>query len=467
MADVKNKPVDSIARVNVSRDGLEAKIFVEPPKYGGAPATTQTIENAINAAGVNFGFIAPTLNKLKQEPEYSREFLIARGVEPVNGADGSIKYKFTLKEARPKERNDGSVDYRNLGIVCNVKEGQVLAEITLPTKGTDGMTVTGKKIVPMPGKSISSPVGRNTVLSNDGTKLTSSINGHVSLDGIRVNVVDTFTVAEDVDISIGNIKAIANVSVCGNVLEGFTIEAEGNVDIGGTVEGGTIKAGGNITIHGGVVGRGRSKINCKGNFSSTFLENCEANAGGSIKAESIMNSAVKCGGKLELVGTRAKLMGGRCIVGQDLVASQIGSPAMLRTELILGVEPAVITHYAALAAEIKQLHESINKLVQIVDLLGKYEQMGKLPLSKKRMLLTSKVSLKASGDKLTSDEEEYKLLSEQIENSGKGKVICRGCMYRGVKLTIGIASINIDNDITSSSFALVDGKIAVTPTSPY
>jgi uncharacterized protein (DUF342 family) len=75
--------------------------------------------------------------------------------------------------------------------------------------------------------------------------------------------------------------------------------------------------------------------------------------------------------------------------------------------------------------------------------------------------------IKVSEDKLKSDTEEYESLSGQIENSGKGKVICRGIMYRGVKLTIGFASMEIENDITSSSFALVDGKIAITPVSPY
>ncbi len=461
-------PVDAEAKITISSDFMEAKIYIEPPKNQGKPVTGTSIDNALREAGINFGVDMQFLQKFKNEPVYSREYVVARGVAPVGGIDGKIKYDFAVKlDAHPKLREDGTVDYRDLGIVSNVRKGQVLAEITLPTKGSDGMTVKGQKMNPSPGRQVNYPAGRNTELIENGTKLISTIDGHVGLDGARINVVDTFIVPNDVDNSTGSIKSVCNVSVCGSLLEGFAIEAAGNVDIGGAIEGGSVKATGNVIVHGGVVGRGISKIECKGDFTSTFLENCEANAGGSLKAESIMNSNVKCGGKLELNGMRAKLMGGRCVIGQDLIANSIGSPAFLRTELVLGIDPAVMTRYAILSAETKQLRESIEKLNQIVTLLNKYEQAGNLPESKKRMLINSLTSIKTSQEKLKSDTEEYNSLSGLIENSGKGKVICRGTMFRGVKLTIGFATIEVDSDIISSSFALVDGKIAITSVSPY
>jgi uncharacterized protein len=462
------KPIAAAIKISISSDLMSAHLYIEPPKYDGSPATPQMIDDALKNAKVTYGIDVQMLQKLKAQPQYSREYFIAHGVEPVNGTDGSIKYCFQIKtETHPKVREDGTVDYRDLGLVINVKAGQLLAEITLPTKGVEGMSVTGKKLAPSAGKSVASPVGRNTELSPDGIKLTATVDGHVSLNGTRINVVDTFVVSGDVDVSTGNIKSVCNVSVVGSVLEGFIIDAAGNVDIGGNVEGGFVKAGGNVTIHGGVVGMGRGKIECKGNLSSNFFENCEANASGAIKTESIMNSNIKCAGKLELAGMRAKLMGGRFVVGEDLVANIIGSPSNLATELILGADPAVMTRYSLLATEIKQLAEQIEKLKQIVDLLGKYEQAGQLPQSKRHMLQTSQVSLDSSIAKLEADKAEYEALSGQIQNSGKGKVICRGTLYRGVKLTIGFASMTAENDITSSSFALVDGKIAVTPTSSY
>lgn len=458
------KPVPATVTVTVSRDLLSASLVIEPPKNQGADVTPRMIDDAISAAKVTFGVDEVLLEKIKAHPQYSHEYTIAHGIPPTPGKDGSIKYCFDINpKSRPKVREDGTVDYRDLGIVVNVKSGQVLAEITPPTPGIEGMSVTGKKLPPPAGKTIPSPVGRNTALSPDGTKLIATIDGHVTMDGARVNVVDTFIVSEHVGTSTGNIKTVCNVSVMENVLEGFSVEAEGNVEIGRNVEGGCVKSGGNVIIHGGVVGMGRSKVECKGNLSSTFLENCEVIAGGNITAESIMNSNVKCAGKLELYGMRAKMMGGKFIVGGDVIANEIGSPSNLHTELVLGADPSVMTRYSALAAEKKQLAEQIEKLEKIIELLTKYAQAGQLPPSKKRMLQTSRVSLDAAIAKLDAASKEYDMLSAQIENSGKGTVICRKTMYRGVKLTIGFVTMKIENDIQSSKFSLVDDKIVVTP----
>jgi uncharacterized protein len=460
------KPVAAAVKVTVTTDSLQAHLYIEPPKYDGPPSTPDMLDKALTIAKVAYGIDMQLLERLKKEPQYSREFLIASGVAPVKGTDGAIKYCFQSKtEVHPKLREDGTVDFFDLGLVINVKKGQTLAEITLATPGAEGTAVTGKKLQPTSGKAVPSPMGRNTELNPEGTRLLATVDGHVSLNGARVNVVETFVVSGDVDVSTGNIKSVCNVSVVGTVQEGFSIEADGNVDIGGSLTGGSIKAGGNVTIHGGVVGMGRSRIECKGNLTSSFFENCAASAGGEVKTESVMNSNINCTGKLEVAGHRAKLMGGRFVVGGDVIAYEIGSFSNIATEIVLGADPALMTRYSALAAEKKELAVQIEKLRQIVDLLGKYQQAGQLPPSKLQMLENSHVSLDASVARLTACEQEYEKIGEQIENSGKGKVICRGTVYRGVKMSIGFASMAITNDISASSFSFVDGKIAITPIS--
>lgn len=461
-------PVSAVAKITVTSDLLQARLYIEPPKYEGPPATPEMLDKALATAKIAYGIDTTLLDSLKKKPQYSREFLIAQGVAPVKGVDGTIRYCFEIKkEARPKIFEDGTVDFFDLGVVVNAKKEQVLAEITLPTPGSEGMAVTGKKLAPTPGKAVPNPVGRNTELNPEGTRLLATVNGHVSIHDSRVTISETFVVAGDVDVSTGNIKSVGNVTVSGNVQEGFLIEADGNVDIGGSLGGGSVKAGGNITIHGGIVGMGRSRIECKGNLTSGFFENCAASVGGEIKTESIMNSNINCAGKLEVAGHRARLMGGRFVVGGDLIAYEIGSESNLVTEIVLGADPALMTRYSALAAEKKQLADNIAKLRQIVELLGKYQQAGQLPKSKQQMLDNSQVSLEADTTHLTLCEQEYDAIGAQIENSGKGKIICHGTIYRGVKLTIGFATMVIQNDITSSSFSFVEGKIAVTPTSSY
>lgn len=463
------KPVDAVVRVAVAAGGLEATIYIEPPKDGGADATADGIGRALSAAGVTYGIDRNVLEAVCARPKsnYGQNIRIASGKPPIPGENGSIAYLFQIKtEAKPKERDDGSVDYRDLGLVQNAKRGQILARVTLATPGTPGMSVLGKPIPPVPGKPVYSPAGRNTQLSDDGTQLFSLVDGHINFSGSRVNVTDTYSVPQDVDTSTGNVVSVANVSVCGSVREGFLVRAEGSVDIGGSVEAGSVHAGRDVTVHGGVVGRGMAKIECGGNFTTSFLENCVVKAGGNISAGYILNSNVECA-KLTLTGLRARLMGGRVLAREGVEAQQLGSPAMLRTELVVGMDPGAVTRRDTLKAELEKLEENVGKLKQIVELLGQYEKAGSLTPDKVRLLLSSRLSLRSSLERMDKGREELEALDRSLMESGRGMVVCRGPVYRGVKITVGFASVEIDHDMPASSFSLADGKILIKPVSLY
>ena len=67
---------------------------------------------------------------------YNKPLEIARGTPVCNGVDGSIKELFP-REIKPtfKEREDGTINFKEMNLVVNVEEGQTLCEITLPTGG--------------------------------------------------------------------------------------------------------------------------------------------------------------------------------------------------------------------------------------------------------------------------------------------------------------------------------------------
>lgn len=462
----QQKPVDAAVRVIVSKDGMSAAVELEPPRFGGAAATGEAIAAALAASGVTHGLDEKALVLLRVCPQYDSPVFVAKGTPPVSGVDGSVSFLFdTSRETKPRERSDGTVDYRDLGLVQNVKKGQALAKITPPSQGRKGVTVRGKPILPVQGKTAPSPEGRNTRLSEDGAELLALIDGHVELAGSRVNVTDTFSVPHDVDTSTGNIVSVANVTVCGSVREGFAVKAGGNVEVGGAVEAGSVSAEGAVGIHGGVVGRGRAQIACGGDFSTSFLENCEVTAGGLVRAESVLNSVVKCG-RLELAG-RAMLMGGRVMARDGVAARQLGSPAMLPTEISVGIDPAVLTRHAALKAELEQLTGNIEKLRQIVGLLGEHEKAGTLPPPKLRLLLNSRLSLRAMLEKYGKGRQEFALLAKELENVGKGTVVCRGPVCRGVKITIGFASLTVERDMPATVFSFAEGKIVTAPAAAF
>lgn len=456
------KPVDAVAKIYISPDQLTAAILLEPPQNGGADISPQAIENAVKASNICFGVDRAILEKIKANPVYNTSQIFAKGIAPVDGINGTISYRFrTVIIPKPKVKPDGSVDYRDLGLVENVEKGQVLCDITLPERGSEGTTVTGRKITQAVGAAVPSPLGRNTKLSDDGTKVISLVNGHVVLENGIINVSDTFVVNNDVDNSTGNIKCLGSVQVFGNVIEGFLVEAAENIEIYGTVEGGFLKAGGYIKVSGGIVGKGESVIECKGDLTSTYIENSTVKTGGSIRAETIMHSSISCGKSLELVGVRAKIIGGRCIVMENIIANIIGSPANLKTELIIGYDPALIERRSVLNNDIADLQKQYGQLTQVVALLNQYAASGKLTPDKAEMLENSKLSLKVCSTRMNIKAKELESLNNRLENASAGKIICRGIMYQGVQMTIGTIRKDIRDPVECSVFTCEGDKIVV------
>jgi len=340
-ADIKNDDgslaVDAVVHVSIVNGGLEAYINIEPPRYGGAAPTLEVLEESLSSCGVTHNIDVEKLKELAKEPVYNRDILVARGVPPVDGDDGTVTFHIrTEKDLKPKEREDGTVDFLDLDLVENVSRGQVLCTITPPTEGTPGISVRGEVLPQKKGRPAPSFVGKNTELNEDGTTIISKIDGQVDFDGRKINVSETFTVSGDVDTSTGNVKVAGNLVVRGMVLPGFEIEAGGNIDVMGVVEGSTIRAGGNITLKSGITG---SKIYCNGDLKSRFIENCTVFVKGDITAEYILNSNIKCGKNIKVIGSIAKIIGGSCMAGQDIVARTIGSVANVKTSLELGTDP--------------------------------------------------------------------------------------------------------------------------------
>ena len=100
------------------------------------------------------------------------------------------------------------------------------------------------------------PLGRNVHMAEDGATLIADINGLVTFIGGKINVEEIFTVPGDVDLKTGNVMFLGTVIVQGNVEDGFSVKASGNIEVRGSVGKCEIIAEGDIIIHQGVAGKG-------------------------------------------------------------------------------------------------------------------------------------------------------------------------------------------------------------------
>lgn len=444
--------IDCEYEVSISNDGMEAYLIVHPP-LGGKEVDRDDVYKALEAKKVKNGIINEEIEKLLNEKRYNNRILVAKGKPAINGKDAKILYNFdTSKDKKFHISDDGRVDFKELSLIRNVSEGEVLATIVPATKGINGEDVYGNVLKARDGKQVSIPRGKNVAVSEDGLQLISMINGEVKIVDNKISVLTTYTVEGNVDNSTGNIRFVGKVIVKGNVLTGFTIEADEDVEVFGVVEGAAIKTNGSIILHRGIQGMNKGELLCEGDLIAKFIENSKVHAKGNIKTDAIMHSTVYCGKKLEVQGKKGLIVGGIVKASDEIKAKIIGSPMATVTEIEVGINPDVRKKCDELKEEKDRSFKNLIKLTQVVDLLTKLNQRGELNDEKKEMLNKS-ILLKLQSQKAL-DELEKKIIDIEsyIEEISNGKVKVENIVYPGTKITIGSNSMYIRDQVKYVTF---------------
>jgi len=456
---VQKEPMNqaqAVIRVSLSADKLTAYIELDPPEEGGNIPTLKELLNALTDNKVSYGLDFKVLKELAQTPVYEGKIAVAKGLPPVNGENATCSFQFNIvKNFKPKEKPDGSIDFYDLDIVDNVLQGQVLCKITPPTKGTEGLTVTKERILPKSGKTIPPMTGKNTALSADGTEICATIAGQVEFDGKKIHVNDSYYI-DDVDNSKGNIKVNGNLIINGTIMQGLSVEAGGNIEVKGTIHSVTLKSGGNIVLRSGITG---SELSCNGDLTSRFIENCKVFVKGSVNSEYILHSQIRCGKSIKIAGSLSKFMGGSCLVGQDIIAKDIGSAAGVKTDLELGTDPGIIERQQEIQTMIPELEKQIQSLNPLINLLQQLEVNGRLPHEKKKLLEDILLSCETNRAQIEEAKKELQEINETVRTKGYGRVVCTGSIYPGTKVKIGNAYLNVTDTLKSASLYYDEGTI--------
>lgn len=454
----KNESVD----VQISEDKMEALIRYEEPIFKGAYLTKNDVISSLQNSGVRFGINEDLIQESIDNKEYGKWYKVAFGEPAKNGIDGYIEFFFETekKSLKPKELEDGSVDYRNIDLFEVAVENKKLAVSHPEVKGIDGINVLGKAVQATKAKRAPAiPKGKGTKILDDGVTLVAETSGRVFYMDGRVSVLPVLEIGGDVDNTTGNIDFIGTVIVKGGVLSGFSINAGANIEIEGPVEGASITAKGDIMLMKGVQGGGKAIINAGGDINANFVENSELIASGNINANSILHSNVKCGGELKLIGKRGLLVGGKIIVGEKISAKTIGSPMATVTELEVGVNPEILEEYRNAVESIEKAQSDYDKTEKIIDILSK-QDIKKLSEEKKRVLMESirsKILLKS---KINDTQMKIDSLLAHLNNKN-GRIEASDRIYTGVKVTINNAVMYIRDDLTFTCLFNRGGKVAI------
>lgn len=321
--------------LTVSTDRMTTYLRVKPA-YPNQEIKSDKILDFLQKNGISYGILRDDIERFCQEKRFFTELVCARGLEPVDEEDARMEYCFRAGEdALPMQKEDGTVDFHELGTVQSVKKGDVLCRIVLPEKGKDGIDVFNHAVAFQHGRVPEFPSGENTVISEDRLTLSSLIDGCIEFKKSVLNVNNVFVVHGNVDSASGNIDFLGAVTVQGDVLEGFSVKAGKDIVVRGMVEGARLESGGDIIISKGMKGMGRGRLVSAGNIVGKYFENVTMECGGDVCADIIMNSMIRAAGSVLLRGRNALLLGGRTQSGCRIDAGCIGNRNGARTDTVI------------------------------------------------------------------------------------------------------------------------------------
>lgn len=435
--------VNGNAVITIDDHYLTAHVVVNEPQFGGRPYTYEMLCDELVMRGVRYNVFHDDLKQIFENKNYGRSVLAAKGEPPVDGVNGTIKYLYDRSNAQVFEEDEfGNVDYRDLGIVTNIEEGTVIAEITLPTEGEPGKDIRGIVAMPMPGKPVPLNIGAGTKLSEDGLSIYAEISGNLRWAGKQFVVDKDVTIKGDVDVSVGNIDFIGDVIVRGNVEEGYEIYSGGNVTVSGMVTGARIVAKGKIDVRMGVVS---SSFEAE-DISANFFENSTVNARGKVTAQNFMGCEVFCSGKLTASGGKAAIIGGKYTCLSDIEANIIGSETYTRTNLVLGNTAILAEERIELEKKVDEFKVQIEQLGMICDALqAQKKAAGSLPEDREEMLVTSIRAKFVHQKQLQEMKRRIDEINKEIDISNDLRVVAKRAIYPGVTIRINSLQHNVSS----------------------
>lgn len=467
-ADIPEEEKQNLIQLDlwVSSNSMQATVTVKPA-YEGQKVWPETILQFLKERGIQFGIQEEAIRSYCEAGDYSEALVCALGQEVVDGSDGQLIYHFdTDKMLRPAERSDGSLDFRELGLVKNIAAGEVLCSIQVPSQGSDGMDIMGRVQPHKQGKMPVLPAGTNTQISEDGLTLTATVDGCIDSLQSAINVTEVYALRGDVGRSSGNITAKGSVVISGDVKTSFFVKAGGSITVHGIVENAVLEAGGNIVLTNGMNGGGKGRLTAGGSISGKFFENTILEAGENIYANIIMSSSIKAGGALILSGSSGTLVGGECQVGHRIYAKNIGNPAGVVTRI--SIESRELSALLAMNSQKQESPELIEQKLaktkqELQEFDEKYEVLSAQFLQKNPpdggasfQLIKSAAQQKKTQFQQQIQELETKLVkSKQSLNSLLDfHVIAQGFLYPGTKLSIANYKHNIIREESNAKFYL-------------
>jgi len=465
---VSNPAADALLTVDISQQEMESHVVLTPPQPGGSDLSRDVILAYLRNNKVVYGVIEEALQALEDSPKYKEPVLVARGQKAENGEDAKIQFLFETDRTKLNlEEKNGKVDYKELHLVQNVVEGQALARKVPAKQGIPGRTVTGKLLPSKNGKDIPLPLGKNVHTSDDGLTIIADVNGEAIYINNKINVETVYTINGDIDLKSGNQFFLGTIVVLGNVADGFSVKATGNIEVRGSVGRAEISAEGDIIVHQGIMGKGSGVIIAGKSVWAKFIENAQVTAGENVVVNTnIINCDITAEKRILCTGNKhASIIGGRYRACEEINAKSIGSPTGgAETFLEVGSDPKSTVRMGELEQKLKVLQRQLDELDKNIFTLNETKRQRKtLPDDKQAVLDELNHKHDEMASEIASIKTEFDSIQAYLNNlKVRGKVSVSGRIYPGTEIKIRDIAEPIKSEYKGLTFYLENQMVKTT-----
>ncbi len=481
---------DATCEILIHSDKMKASLWLVP-SFGGEKITLQDIKYALTKHGVTFGIVSDdVLTELVNREEVSN-VTIAKGIPPINGVDSqfiSLLPEKTEKAPVISDDENAIVDYRELGDIFFVRDGDLLAEKIAATKGTSGTNVLGEFLTQKEGVEKPLSSDDSTRLNPENTnQLLSAITGQpvITENSVHVNAVLSLN---SIDLSTGNVRYGGSIEVEHNVENGMTVFSSKDIVINGDIINSKIECLGDLLVKGSVLGTSQLIVNGKVQikkgvqgykekienaesvslesltpriFAANFIilgfaENFEVESDNNIVIEQhalnckLMAENIEVGAKSK----KASIAGGVAWATNVVKVPVVGNSASLPTKICVGLNPQIQTAIE----ETEELLEQNKKKQKNVQNTLAYLNQNYTPENESNKMKLNFILKELESQANIHDLEliDYKSQMKFIENP---KIIIGQRVNIGTTIQIRKAFLNIGKVIAKSTFISDKGEV--------
>ncbi len=462
---------DASAAVEVAPDKMMAWLTVASP-CGGAAITREQIERALSEKAITAGILVKEIEQVLANSSADR-IQIAQGREAVNGEDGRLQCLIAMvKDRHPHLDENDIADYRELGGIVTVHQGERLMQKHPPTQGEAGENVLGQVIPAKPGKeAMFSPQLKGAMVDPEDPAFLIAETPGQPVEVSHGMIVEPTVTLKTVDLSTGNIDFDGTIEITGDVQVGMSIRATGDIHVGGTVEAATLDAGGDIIVKGGIIGHGEvhdhpdkkqkqgiARIRCDGSCSAHFIENASVETGDSILVANLVMQSELAAINQIMVGIpgtgTGRIIGGLTEATLLVQAASIGSSSGVKTRVMVGTNPYLHDKLKRTTQHLDTKATGMIEVVKLLDFIKSHPE--RVPPGMLSKAENTQMALMLDIETLQEEKEQFEL---ELELSVDARVVVDKTVFGGVQVEIGGKVHHVDTQSGPGSFTLGEDGI--------